>query len=230
MLKNITVGLMVSVLGLALEAQAGSISYTNTIASATTDWSKPVSLHQFDSSLGTLDSIDITLNSGMSTTLYITNNAASASSGTAYTEFHLSLDTSSIGNYNLFGKSPANPVLSYSSPGFDYNLASGQGTSSPLQSGSGIVDSGLLTDPSLLSYFIGSGFVGLGASTLTQTLLANTGGGTLADQNTTAGLVSTITYNYTVAPVPEPSTMGILGLGLAGLGMIWRFRSVRKRS
>ena len=227
MLKSILIGVVVGALGLAVEAQASSRSYTSTITSQKTDWSNNVGLQQFNPSLGTLNSIQINLSSGMTTSITVVNSSTNSSSGTAKTELQISLDTSSIGNYNLFGSS--NPVLDYYSPTFSYSLAGGGSTSSGnlTQTGSRI-SSGTLTDSTLLNDFTGSGLVTLVATTRTSTDLSNTGGNTTESESTTAGLVSTVTYNYTAAPVPEPSAFAVFAAGMVGLGLVWRFRGKAK--
>jgi hypothetical protein len=60
----------------------------------------------------------------------------------------------------------------------------------------------------------------LDASTFTQTLLANTGGNTIANQVTYGSATGTVSHNF--APVPEPSTLampGIVAVGLVGCAM-----------
>jgi hypothetical protein len=68
----------------------------------------------------------------------------------------------------------------------------------------------------------GNGNISLNASTFTQTLLANTGGNTAASQVTDANLTGNVIYTYTV--VPEPSTFGLLALGLSALPLLRRQR------
>jgi hypothetical protein len=78
------------------------------------------------------------------------------------------------------------------------------------------------TSGAILTEFTGGGNIGLNASTFTQTTLSNTGGNTTSSQVTDAGLTGTVTYTYTA--VPEPSTFGLLALGLSALPLLRRQR------
>jgi hypothetical protein len=74
----------------------------------------------------------------------------------------------------------------------------------------------------ILTEFTGGGNISLNAGTLTYTLLSNYGGNTVSSQVTDAGLTGTVTYTYTA--VPEPSTFGLLALGLSALPLLRRPR------
>ena len=206
-------------------AHADTISYTNSFPSTLTEWSTTLNLPQFNSTLGTLDSIDISLYSSMSSLIHITNSSAGGASGNFASE--LQIFATDPGTYDLFGVG-SNPVIDNTSPAkFKYTLASfvGSGTNSPTLYASGGADSGAIVDSSTLTLFTGTGTVGLPVSTLT--LEFGTINGNQAINNvTSADLQSIVTYDYT-APVPEPSTFAMIGTGLAGLGMVFRRRSVK---
>src|ERR1017187_2155121 len=192
----------------ATSAPANTEIFTTStpIASSLTDWSSTLAFAQFDASLGTLNSVELNLSSTLSTTLTVNNEELNlnASSGTANTEVEVTVQD--------FGNNLTAPFNVYS-PGFSYSLGAGAGTSSGLLTGNYVSDL-TYTLGTILTEFTGGGNISLNASTFTQTLLANTGGNTAASQVTDASLTGTVTYVYTV---PEPSTLGLLALGLGAL-------------
>jgi len=228
--------LIIATLGIAaMCAKADStISYTNAISSTLTDWSQNLALTKFNTSLGTLDSVEIYLNTSFATTLNVTNTGSSASSGTASTVFTITVNPSALGTTEtaLFGGSP---TMSFNSQAYSYSLSAGAGTSTGVL---GIdttstrsytpyytADSGLITSGSVFTDLQGTGVVDLLSTTHTTTDTVNSGGNTSSSQVTDAGLTAVVVYDYTAAPTPEPSTVAMIGTGLAGLGFMFRRRS-----
>lgn len=213
--RNFTSGLMSLAAAGSLLAvnQAGAQSETfvtsTPIPSSLTDWSGSLAFQQFNPSLGTLDSVTLTLSSSLSTTLTVVNSASDASSGTVRTELLLTPAPSNLADSSL------DIITSPQS----YGLASGQSLTLPLvnRTGSSV---NTYSDSTTLGQFTGSGTFSVGVGTFTQTLLANTGGNTSSSQVTVADATGTVVYDYTpFAAIPEPSGYAALA-GLCAMGML----------
>jgi len=206
-----------------LSLRADTISYTNSFPSTLTEWSTTLNVPQFNPSLGTLSSIDITLTSGMTSVLHMTNNINTASSGDEASQ--LKVFVTNPGSYDLFAAG-GSPVMNNITSLYHYNLiaTAGYGVSSSPLTASGAADTGAITDSSTLALFTGAGTEGLPIYTSTLIFGSHTGNQTQINV-TSADLQSVITYDFTAAPVPEPTTFAMIGAGLASLGMVWRRRS-----
>ncbi len=206
---------------------AATLSYTYGQTSKSTDWTTTDStavnfnVQQFDSSLGELTSVTLTLSASMLSELTVTNTGDSSSSGNARTELVLTIS------------SPITPGLSpldFLTGKFDYtNLAANGGTiDSGVLTGSSPDESVTYTSSINLDAFTGSSNILYQLITYTSTVLSNNGGNTNASQTTTAAAGLTATYTYNAA-VPEPSAMLMLIGGCALLvasmrGNLHRFR------
>jgi hypothetical protein len=202
--------LAAATVGVASSVQADMISGPFTTSTpipyTLTDWTGSLSFPMFNSALGTLTEVDMTLNGAMQTTLTVTNNSPDSSSGNAKTEVQMSVQDAGL------HFSP--PQIDFNSPAFGYSLAGGGNVTSGLLTSSSS-NSAVYTLSAILAEFNGPGTIVLPASTFTQTLLANTGGNTAASQVTQADLTGTVTYHYN--PVPEPSTFALFGVAALGL-------------
>jgi hypothetical protein len=213
------IALVVLCMGVAVEAKAdlisGPFTTTTPIPSTLTDWIGSLAFPMFDSSLGTLTSVKLDLTGNFSTVITVTNIGTSSSTGTAKTEVAVTVQD---GGNNLLV-----PELDMFSSNFSFtNLPAGQSVTSGtiIKSGS---SSDIYTLPAVLAEFTGPGTIVLPASTYTQTWIAYNGGNSNATQVTNAQLTGSVTYTY--APVPEPSTFALFGIGAFGLlGYVWRKR------
>lgn len=223
-------------LGATLSAHADSATHGPFTVTSDTDFGGAFFFPKFNTSLGTLNSVILTLGNSMTTTLTITNNSGTASSGSARTELQAALYdtgttmstpgnilTASGGIFHLIDDFQTNPA-SYSLSG------SGSTVLNPPTKNSSLSSSPDFTDVATLSYFTGTGNARVNYVTFTSTNLSNSGGNTTAAQATNDTLSATVVYNYTPAAppgTPEPGTWAMMIAGsTTGLAVL-RLRKKR---
>lgn len=229
----------------AVTVQAGSVSFSqffpagNNIdpnggpqAFAATDWdgsTQNVTLPKFDSSLGTLTGISMSLYGNVTSFGSITNTGDAPATINEY------LATVSFRIYTPFsisGEAPpvdaittylvkADPLLIDVVP---QTLAAGGVITfgSPTNVNNSATASAPITGSFVPYTGVGTLTFPLGA--LTQTTTTVTGGNLQLAQQTSGRALATITYTFDEVTVPEPASMALLGIGLFAAGIARRRR------
>ncbi|MEH1817887.1 MAG: PEP-CTERM sorting domain-containing protein [Nostoc sp.] len=204
-------------------ANAASLSYTSSIDYDLTDITDaPLSVQQFDSSLGTLTGVTIGFTGDILGNAGFENTGKSSTNITVNLASQLRLE---LNNQPLFALNPKNS-FSYEVGKFD-NIIDFSGTSGKTLSGLTATQSGTqsFTNTQFLQSFIGNSNIDFLFSATANSVVS--GSGNIASYvQTLAKANIKVTYDYdNVKSIPEPSTT--LGVGLiAGLCLL----SQRKKS
>lgn len=210
-------------------AHAATISFSNSKATATTNWNDVLTFGKFDTTLGTLTSIQFELDGA------ILGSGSAESLDAAFSNVSLSLGallglTRPDGSTLVIAKPVFTQNFGFSAfdGAIDFGGTSGGRTGTVSATGSNSFVSFNANDFSLFSA-LGGGNINLGLSATGSS--SGSGAGNLITQFSTAasGDVRVI-YNYTAATsnVPEPASLATLLAGLGLMGVVRR-RAAKKK-
>lgn len=197
-------------------ASAATMSFTASVDSRPADFTSTVSVNQFDSSLGTLESVEVVL-TGM-----VSGSARAENVNPHDVTIDLGVDATIAAS--ALGRELVAVIPSYSrngialsafDGGFDFGGTSGV-TYDDLSATAN--DSTVLTDASDLAAFAGTGMIDLAVGVVAN--LQSPNGNVASLFNTNAGAEIEVIYTYSeVTDVPVPASLPLLAgaLGLAAL-------------
>jgi hypothetical protein len=210
-----------AMLGVVGSARAGQITQTFTSPAATVPYTVTFMANQFNMPGETLNSVEIEVTSTITGTISVINISQSAqtfSNATSSVPVSLSgpgglalgVTATTSGQSGTIAAAPAN---GFTKETLDGNSVTGSVTTTLVPPNLGpYIGSGMATLP--FTFSAGSGTFG-GSSSANGSVFF--GGSATASANVT------LIYNFTAAAVPEPASMGLLGIGMAGFFAFRRF-------
>lgn len=221
-MKKIAAALAAVALCAGAQAATVSDSFTNTLQ--TTDFTNQTgTLDLFNTSLGTLTGVSLTLYGHSVTDLTLTNTSSSVSDANASSRTRLTFSSSIGGLSSIIGGAYKIQLLPTTD---DVTLNPGESVGfNALSDNGSFVVSGLNAILSAFNASAGHNTFTISCSSTTRLLTSVSGGNSDATQNTQANCGAAVTYTYTAAPTPptptpEPASLALVGLGLAGVGVV----------
>lgn len=205
-------------------AQADVITQSDSYGYATTNWTHTLgTLNQFDSLLGTLNSITVTLYGAVNQTLSAENKGATADNLTPVAGGDIRFRQG--GSTMLAQVLPTTTGTAFAASAYDG--VSDFGGTSGINFGTLSADGTTVVTLSgaALTAFIGTGtLTGFDVRAAGNGRIDSDNGNLLSDIQTEAFAHIQLDYNYTRNAIPEPASMALVGLGMMGMMALRRRR------